>query len=91
VWLGHRTNCSHQASQGSQVEPDVDLEGEGFALEIAVDGQSLEAPAFEEGVAGRALGWLHLWFESVYGARFEETPRTRIVLGAFFSALKGER
>ena len=42
---------SHQAGQGGQVEPDVGLEGEGFAPEITVDGQSLEAPPFEGGVA----------------------------------------
>lgn len=42
---------SDQASQGGQVEPDVGLEGECLAPEVAVDGQSFEVPAFEGGIA----------------------------------------
>ena len=42
---------SDQASQGSQVEPDIGLKGERLAPEVTVDGQSFEVPAFEGGVA----------------------------------------
>ena len=42
---------SDQASQGGEVEPDIGLEGGCLALEVAVDGQSFGAPAFEGGVA----------------------------------------
>lgn len=42
---------SHQAGQCGQIEPDVSLEDEGPALGVAADGQTLETPAFEGGVA----------------------------------------
>jgi hypothetical protein len=42
---------SYQAGQGGQVEPDVSLKGKRLAPEVAVDGQSLEAPPLEGGVA----------------------------------------